>query len=167
MASNVSSPIKTFKVSCVKANLKDGVMLEKCFVSSTFERKKTYPYIKLIAYKNFCIKKFFIASKLLCLAVPLALHLYVWSTRFGIGALWVGKRLKSMRQVVKSAVLVNSLPSSPSNGKPIVISDKHQFVKLCTRLDSWGERFLVMRFRKSLFLVWKSQLFLHILEGDV
>ena len=129
-------------------------------------RKKGYPYINLIVIKKILLNMFFIAIKPIYY-VTLAVYLYVFLPQLYIGVLWVGKRLKSMCQVVESAVVVNSLPSSSSYGKPIVISDKHQFVKLCARLDSWGEKFLLVRFRKSLLLMWKSQLFLHTLKGDV
>lgn len=129
-------------------------------------RKKGYPYINLIVIKKILLTTFFIASKLIYY-VTLALHLYVSLQQLCIGALWMGKRLKTMRQIMKFAVVVNNLPSPPSYGKPIVISDKHEFIKLCTLLDSWNERFLVVRFKKLLLLMWKSQLFLHTLEGDV
>ena len=128
--------------------------------------KKVHSYINLISNKKIFWKTFFIASKMIYY-VTLTVHLYVSPQQLCIGVLWMSKRLKSMRQVMKFAVVVNSLPSSPSYGKPIVISDKHQFVKLYTLLDSWNERFLVVRFRKSLLLMWKSQLFLHTLEGAV
>jgi len=127
--------------------------------------KKVDSYINLIAIKKILQLTFFIASKLIYY-VTLALHLYVPSQQLCIGVLWMGKRLKTMRQIMKFAVVVNNLPSPPSYGKPIVISDKHEFIKLCTLLDSWNERFLVVRFKKLLLLMWKSQLFLHTLEGD-